>query len=69
VDGNKRLGWLATVVFLELVGIKAARASNNDVYELVIWIASPNPDLDNITTRLRNPRPSPSPYFRQLRTA
>ena len=53
VDGNKRLGWLATAVFLELNGIKASRASNDDVYELVIWIASSNPDLDDITTRLR----------------
>ena len=53
VEGNKGLGWLATAVFLELNGIKASRASNNDVYELVIWIASSNPDLDNITTRLR----------------
>jgi len=53
VDGNKRLGWLATAVFLELNGIKASRAPNNDVYELVIWIASSNPDLDNITSRLR----------------
>ena len=53
VDGNKRLGWLATAVFLELNGVKASRASNDDVYELVIWIASSNPDLDDIITRLR----------------
>src|SRR5687768_14893506 len=36
VDGNKRLGWLATAVFLELNGIKASAISNEDVYELVI---------------------------------
>jgi death-on-curing protein len=53
VDGNKRLGWLATAVFLELNGIKASRASNDDVYGFVVWIASSNPDLDDITTRLR----------------
>ena len=52
VDGNKRLGWLATAVFLELNGIKASRISNDDVYEFVIWIASTNPSLDDITTRL-----------------
>lgn len=52
-DGNKRLGWLATAVFLELNGIKASRAANDDVYELVVWIAASNPDLDDITTRLR----------------
>ena len=53
VDGNKRLGWLATAVFLELNGVKASRASNNVVYELVVWIAASTPDLDAITTRLR----------------
>jgi death-on-curing protein len=53
VDGNKRLGWLATAVFLELNGIKASKISNDDVYELVIWIASSSPSLDDITTRLR----------------
>ena len=53
VDGNKRLGWLATAVFLELNGMKASRASNDDVYELVIWIASSNPDFNEVTTRLR----------------
>ena len=60
VDGNKRLGWLATAVFLELNGVKASRASNDDVYELVVWIAASNPDLDEITARLRRvvqPRP------------
>ena len=53
VDGNKRLGWLATAVFLELNGIKASRVSNEDVYDLVIWIASSNPDLADITRRLK----------------
>ena len=46
IDGNKRLGWLATAVFLELNGVQASRTSNDDVYELVMWIASSNPDLD-----------------------
>ncbi len=54
VDGNKRLGWLATAVFLELNDVKASLASNDEVYELVIWIASSNPDLDKITTRLKH---------------
>jgi death-on-curing protein len=52
VDGNKRLGWLAAAVFLELNGSRASRASNDDVYNLVIWIASSNPELDEIATRL-----------------
>ena len=53
VDGNKRLGWLATAVFLELNGVKASRASNEEVYEIVLWVAASNPELDDITTRLR----------------
>jgi death-on-curing protein len=53
VDGNKRLGWLATAVFLELNGVNATRASNDDVYELVMWVAASNPDIDDIATRLR----------------
>jgi death-on-curing protein len=52
VDGNKRLGWLATAVFLELNGTKASKISNEDVYELVIWVASKSASLDDITTRL-----------------
>jgi death on curing protein len=54
VDGNKRLGWLATAVFLELNSVEASRASDDEVYELVIWIASSNPDLDDITSRLQH---------------
>ncbi len=53
VDGNKRLGWLSTAVFLELNGVRASRVSNDDIYDLVIWIASSNPELNEITTRLR----------------
>jgi hypothetical protein len=43
---------LATAVFLELNGVTASRASNDDVYELVIWIASSNPELAEIAARL-----------------
>ena len=53
VDGNKRLGWLATAVFLELNGVSASGASNDDVYELVVWVAATNPNLDDISARLR----------------
>src|SRR5688500_19592462 len=52
VDGNKRLGWLATAVFLELNAVNASKVSNDDVYDLVIWVASTNPPLEDITTRL-----------------
>lgn len=39
VDGNKRIGWLATVVFYGLNGIML-EAPDDDAYELVIEIAS-----------------------------
>lgn len=39
VDGNKRLGWLATVVFYGLNGI-TLEAGDDDAYDLVIAVAS-----------------------------
>lgn len=53
VDGNKRLGWLAMAVFLEINGIEASRLSNKVVYDFVMWVASTNPELDQIVARLR----------------
>lgn len=52
VDGNKRLGWLATAVFLELNGVAASEIANEDVFDLVVWVASTSPSLDEITDRL-----------------
>jgi death-on-curing protein len=53
VDGNKRLGWLATAVFLEINGIEISRASNDDVYDLVIDVAASQPTVEAIAERLR----------------
>ena len=52
VDGNKRLGWLATAVFLEINGASVSHASNDDVFELVMEVASSRLDLAQITARL-----------------
>ncbi len=38
-DGNRRLGWLATAVFLHLNGIDGSVAGNDDVYDLVMDVA------------------------------
>lgn len=54
VDGNKRLGWLATAVFLELNSLEATSAANDDVYELVMAIAAGSEDIDEIATTLRS---------------
>ena len=53
VDGNKRLGWLSTAVFLELNGISASLASNDDVYDLVIDVAADSLTVDVIAERLQ----------------
>ena len=53
VDGNKRLGWLATAVFLEVNGVSITAAPNDDVYRLVLRVASESPDVEEIATWLR----------------
>lgn len=52
IDGNKRLGWLATAVFLELNGVDPTPASNDDVYELIISVAAGSREVDEIADDL-----------------
>jgi len=64
IDGNKRLGWLATAVFLELNDHSVLAASNDAVYDLVINVAANQPDLDEIAAALEGlikPTPSSRP--------
>jgi death-on-curing protein len=52
VDGNKRLGWLATYVFCAKNGIELDPA-DDDAYELVMAVASGAlDDVDAIAARL-----------------
>jgi death-on-curing protein len=53
VDGNTRLGWLATATFLELNGIAASAASNDDVYELVMDLAAWDQGIEQVATRVQ----------------
>lgn len=53
VDGNKRLGWLATAVFLELNGVGISAAPNDAVYRQVMRVASESPEIDQIGSWLR----------------
>ncbi|MXV90324.1 MAG: type II toxin-antitoxin system death-on-curing family toxin [Acidimicrobiia bacterium] len=53
IDGNKRLGWLATAVFLELNGASVAAAPNDDVYELVMRVAAEETSVEEIADLLR----------------
>lgn len=52
VDGNKRLGWLSTAVFLEINGVTVTHVSNDDVYDLVIHVTVGPDDIGAIATAL-----------------
>lgn len=54
IDGNKRLGWLATAVFLELNDASVAHATNDEVYDLVISVASTKATVGDIAARLES---------------
>ncbi len=53
VDGNKRLGWLATAIFLELNDASVGCASNDDVFDLVMTVASSDMGVEGIAAALR----------------
>ena len=53
VDGNKRLGWLATATFLEINGIEVTRIANDAVYRFVMGVAAGKDDVDQLADELR----------------
>lgn len=53
VDGNKRLGWLATAVFLELNAASVSAAANDDVYDLVMSVATSALSVEDIAAALQ----------------
>ncbi|MEQ9324175.1 MAG: type II toxin-antitoxin system death-on-curing family toxin, partial [Polyangiaceae bacterium] len=53
IDGNKRLGWVACAVFLDLNGNDPTIASNDDVYDLVMHVAASPIEIDDLAQRLR----------------
>lgn len=52
VDGNKRLGWLATAVFLEINGVNVTAIPNDDVYRFVIDVAAGTHELSELAEQL-----------------
>jgi death-on-curing protein len=52
VDGNKRLGWLATVVFLDLNGY-VPDLDDDAAFTLVMDVAAGAVDVEDIAARLR----------------
>lgn len=54
VDGNKRLGWLAAAVFLEINDASVSAASNDDVYDLVMAVAAGASTIETIAEKLHH---------------
>jgi death-on-curing protein len=52
VDGNKRLAWLATVVFCDLNGLES-ELNDQEAFELVWAVASTKMDVAEIAEGLR----------------
>ena len=53
IDGNKRLGWAACSVFLSLNALEISKTvSNDDVYDLVVAVASSRVTLEQVCTTL-----------------
>ncbi|MCZ2804855.1 Fic family protein [Modestobacter sp. VKM Ac-2983] len=52
VDGNKRLGWLATVVFLDL-NAHEPELSDDATFQLVMDVAAGSAEVEEIAERLR----------------
>ncbi|MXW41651.1 MAG: type II toxin-antitoxin system death-on-curing family toxin [Acidimicrobiia bacterium] len=52
VDGNKRLGWLAAAVFLELNAASVSSVANDDVYDLVMAVATAALSVEDIAGTL-----------------
>ena len=51
VDGNKRLAWLATIVFLDINGARV-RLTKDEAFELVMAVSDGQLDVEQIAARL-----------------
>ncbi len=51
--GNKRLGWLATAVFLGLNGVTVSHIPSDDVYDFVIDVTVGSHEIGEIAEKLR----------------
>ena len=53
IDGNKRLGWAACSVFLSLNALEISETvSNDDVYDLVVTVASSRVTFEQVCATL-----------------
>ncbi|MDT0546851.1 MULTISPECIES: type II toxin-antitoxin system death-on-curing family toxin [Streptomyces] len=54
VDGNKRMAWMSTVVFLDINGTEMLDVDQDEAYKLVVGVASGAiEDVDDIAAGLR----------------
>lgn len=54
VDGNKRMAWMSTVVFLDFNGTEMLDVDQDEAYKLVIEVAMGSlEEVDGIADRLR----------------
>lgn len=58
VDGNKRLGWLATAVFQDING-EIVDLGDDDGFQLVLDVAEGRLDVEGIADRLITTRTDP----------
>lgn len=54
VDGNKRLAWLAAVVFLDING-STVELDDDDAFQLVMDVAAGDLEVEAVTDRLSAP--------------
>lgn len=53
VDGNKRLGWLACAVFLDLNDVDPVAASDDDIVDLVMRVAAEPTEVTELAEALK----------------
>lgn len=54
VDGNKRMAWMSTVVFLDINGTEMLDVDQDEAYKLVVGVAAGAiEDVDDIAAGLR----------------
>jgi len=53
VDGNKRLGWLAAAVFLEINGCNVLKIPNDAIYRFVIDAAAGKHEVEDLAAVLQ----------------
>ena len=46
--GNRRLGWLATAVFLDLNSVEVAAIPNEDIYRFVLGVAEGHHEIQEL---------------------